>query len=38
VWLPTSAAALTNVTFGLLPGIDDLTVATLTFADDEAPG
>ena len=38
VWLPTSAAALTSATLGLLPVMDDLTVATFTFADENVPG
>ena len=38
VWLPTSAAALTSATLGFPPMMDGLTVATLTFADDEVPG
>ena len=38
VWLPTSAAALTSATLGLLPMMGDLTVATFTFADEEVPG
>ena len=38
VRLPTSAAALTSATLGLLPLMDDLTVATFTFADEDVPG
>jgi hypothetical protein len=38
VWLPTSAAALTSATLGLLPMTDDLTVATFTVADEDVPG
>lgn len=38
VRLPTSAAALNSSTFGFRPPTYDLTVATLTRADEDASG